>query len=305
MGEYGNGGPNSAGQAEYIWLPTDAGQTIPIGLYKNKRLYAIHSDHLDTPRQITDDSNQPVWQWPYSAFGDNLPTGVLKAKKVESEGNDDREREGSRVTTTSVITTATVQLKATDPAITLNLRFAGQYRDSETGLFYNGMRSYAPQLGAYTQMDPIGLGGGLNRRGYVEGNPFSATDPTGEFFHTTAAAWPNFIPGFFRPNPWLPIPAPPPYNPVTDTFTPQPAIPSFVLPPMTNVVPIVTIINSILDACTPKSAEAACKDQWIADVNWCDSKWNRYTRKGQACHAWAGGNYDRCLQGDSREPWRL
>ncbi len=41
LGEYGNGGANSAGQAEYIWLPTDAGQTIPIGLYKNKRLYAV------------------------------------------------------------------------------------------------------------------------------------------------------------------------------------------------------------------------------------------------------------------------
>jgi RHS repeat-associated protein len=149
----------------------------------------VHSDHLDTPRLITDDSNQPVWQWPYSAFGDNLPTGVLKAKRVEVEKNDsnETEREGSRVTstasvtTTSVVTTTTVQLKATDPAITLNLRFAGQYRDSETGLFYNGMRTYAPQLGAYTQMDPIGLGGGLNRRGYVGGNAFSNTDPTGLF----------------------------------------------------------------------------------------------------------------------------
>jgi RHS repeat-associated protein len=179
LGEYGNGGASSTGTTEYLWLPTDAGQTIPVGLYRHGKLYAVHSDHLDTPRLITDDSNQPVWQWPYSAFGDNLPTGVLKAKKVEGEGNDsEREREGSRVTSTPSVT-ATVQLKATDPAITLNLRFAGQYRDSETGLFYNGMRTYAPQLGAYTQMDPIGLSGGLNRRGYVEGSPLMFVDPRG------------------------------------------------------------------------------------------------------------------------------
>lgn len=59
---------------------------------------------------------------------------------------------------------------------------------------YNGRRTYAPQLGAYTQMDPIGLGGGLNRRGYVEGNPFSSTDPTGEF----SIGWPGF---WFGPPP--------------------------------------------------------------------------------------------------------
>jgi RHS repeat-associated protein len=188
LGEYGNGGASSTGTTEYLWLPTDAGQTIPIGLYRHGKLYAVHSDHLDTPRLITDDSNQPVWQWPYSAFGDNLPTGVLKAKRVETEGSDsEREREGSRVTTTAIVTTATVQLKATDPAITLNLRFAGQYRDSETGLFYNYFRSYDPRTGSYTQSDPIGLQGGLNRYGYAGGNPLSFTDPLG--LYTEVVVW--------------------------------------------------------------------------------------------------------------------
>ena len=43
------------------------------------KFYAIHTDHLGTPRLMTDAGNKPVWQWPYSAFGNNKPTGVLKA----------------------------------------------------------------------------------------------------------------------------------------------------------------------------------------------------------------------------------
>ncbi|MDE5307324.1 RHS repeat-associated core domain-containing protein [Providencia stuartii] len=41
-----------------------------------------------------------------------------------------------------------------------NLRFQGQYFDKETGLHYNTFRYYAPDLGRFTQQDPIGLAGG-------------------------------------------------------------------------------------------------------------------------------------------------
>ena len=79
LGEYSNGGSKSAGRTEYIWLPTEGGNAIPIGLYRNGRFFAIHTDHLGTPRLMTNEQNVPVWQWPYSAFGSNAPTGVLKA----------------------------------------------------------------------------------------------------------------------------------------------------------------------------------------------------------------------------------
>ena len=79
LGEYGNGGSKSAGRIEYLYLPTESGQAIPIGLYRGGRFYAIHTDHLGTPRLITDDTNKVVWQWSYSAFGENKPTGILKA----------------------------------------------------------------------------------------------------------------------------------------------------------------------------------------------------------------------------------
>jgi RHS repeat-associated protein len=162
LGEYDNGSAKGAGRSEYIWLPTEDGGATPVGMYRNSKFFAVHADHLGTPRLVTNDTNTPVWQWPYSAFGNNKPTGILKATANPK----------------AAVTNQPVLLRAT-AATEFNLRFPGQHADDEAGQFYNYFRTYQPGQGRYTQNDSIGLDGGLNRFGYVEGNPLLFTDPMG------------------------------------------------------------------------------------------------------------------------------
>ncbi|KAA3654442.1 MAG: hypothetical protein DWQ11_04530 [Proteobacteria bacterium] len=107
--------------------------------------YAIETDHLGTPRLLTDATRAPRWRWTSPPFGEVLP-------------EDDPSGLG---------------------AVTFNLRFPGQYYDKETGLHYNWNRYYDPGTGRYVQSDPIGLAGGWNTYGYVGGNPLRYSDPMG------------------------------------------------------------------------------------------------------------------------------
>ena len=100
----------------------EGANAIPVGIYRNGKFYQVHSDHLGTPRLVTDNTNAPVWQWPYSAFGNNRTTGVRWLR---------RRRAVEQVT-----------LKATKAPVTVNLRFPGQYFDEESNLSYNYFRSY-------------------------------------------------------------------------------------------------------------------------------------------------------------------
>jgi len=64
------------------------------------------------------------------------------------------------------------------PATTTPLRFAGQYEDQETGLFYNRFRYYDPVDGRYLSPDPLGIDAELNAFSFVP-SPFSWVDPLG------------------------------------------------------------------------------------------------------------------------------
>ena len=100
-------------------------------------VYYIHSNHLDTPQVITDSSKTVVWSADYDPFG---------------------------------------SANVTVNTLTNNLRFPGQYFDSESGLHYNYFRDYNPSIGRYMQSDPIGLQGGLNTYSYVGLNPIRYFD---------------------------------------------------------------------------------------------------------------------------------
>nr|WP_218057434.1 RHS repeat-associated core domain-containing protein [Gilliamella apicola] len=59
-----------------------------------------------------------------------------------------------------------------------NLRYQGQYLDRETGLHYNTFRYYHPDIGKFTQPDPIGLLGEFNLYQYAP-NGLTLIDPLG------------------------------------------------------------------------------------------------------------------------------
>jgi RHS repeat-associated protein len=162
--------------------------------------YAVLADHLHTPRRLMQSQLLTNWQWPFSAFGEEPPT-----QRKYRFANP-----------------ATVNLGQTTTANPLNyhLRFPGQVADAESGLFYNYYRTYQPNQGRYTQFDPIGLGGGWNRFGYVNQNSLSFTDPDGL--------------QIIRPRPIGPIPGLPgpvlvdPFEPGGPTYSPaQPLLPNW------------------------------------------------------------------------------
>ena len=185
LGEYGSGGSASSGTSQYLYLPTASGP-MPIAAIIKGQTYAIHSDHLNTPRKLTQADGQAAWQWAYSAFGEEQPT--TGAKRFTSE--------------TTTPTTGSTSI----PEVTFNLRYPGQYFDSETKLHYNWNRTYDGRTGRYTQGDPIGLDGGWNRFGYVDGNALGLIDPDGK--QSQGNPFEQFIP----PNPYIPPPVPSPID---------------------------------------------------------------------------------------------
>ncbi|SIR02135.1 RHS repeat-associated core domain-containing protein [Marinobacterium stanieri] len=127
-------------KVEYVWLGTQPLAVIHSGP-ASAVVYYIHTDHLNTPQVVSDNQGTVVWRADYDAFGQaSVAPGSI---------------------------------------LTFNLRFPGQYFDSETGLHYNYYRDYDPSTGRYIQSDPIGLEGGLNTYAYVGGNPLSYVDPEG------------------------------------------------------------------------------------------------------------------------------
>ncbi len=78
-----------------------------------------------------------------------------------------------------------------------------------TGQIYMRNRYYNPQTGQFTQMDPIGLAGGLNAYGFAAGDPVTYSDPYGlcppqDLDMSFRCLW-KLVKNALEPNPLIPI----------------------------------------------------------------------------------------------------
>jgi RHS repeat-associated protein len=106
-----------------------------------------HADHQGSVIDMTDNAGNVVQRIAYDEYG-NLPAG--------SNGNTGEQ-----------------------------FQYAGRRYDPETGLYYYRARYYAPQLGRFLQVDPVGYRDALNLYAYVGNDPLDKTDPTGTSCVTT------------------------------------------------------------------------------------------------------------------------
>jgi RHS repeat-associated protein len=110
-------------------------------------VYYLHTDHLNTPRQVTRATdNAQMWTWFSEPFGATV-------------ANTNPQGQGT---------------------FSYALRFPGQI--GGTGISWivqNYFRDYDPAVGRYIESDPIGLNGGINTYAYAGGSPIALNDMLG------------------------------------------------------------------------------------------------------------------------------
>src|SRR5256885_14024143 len=105
---------------------------MPIAAEINGRLYAIHTDHLNTPRRLTNQQGQVAWQWLISGFGEVRPTT------------------GDRGYGQTVSGPSYAQ------AVKFDLRYPGPGFDEEKGVSFNPHPDYQAAAGGLIPADPHG-----------------------------------------------------------------------------------------------------------------------------------------------------
>lgn len=128
----------------YLYLEGDHEPLARVdGSAAQQQVRYYHNDLNGLPEQLTEANGDVLWQARYQVWGNSVQE-VREAHFIEEQ----------------------------------NLRFQGQYLDRETGLHYNTFRFYDPDIGRFTQPDPIGLLGGVNLYQYAP-NPITWIDPHG------------------------------------------------------------------------------------------------------------------------------
>ncbi len=142
VGERSDSDPDAA--VQYVYTENSYEPLARIdSRQQHAEMYWYHTEINGLPEKVTDSHGEIVWRGTSTAWGRSQHESVYAEWDVPQ-----------------------------------NLRFQGQYLDRETGLHYNTFRYYDPTGGCYTQMDPIGLAGGLNTYTYVV-DPLVWVDPLG------------------------------------------------------------------------------------------------------------------------------
>ncbi|PIT24497.1 hypothetical protein BGI37_09830 [Snodgrassella alvi] len=106
-----------------------------------EKVMYFHTDLNGAPEELTDENGKILWECSFQLWGKRI-------HEIEHESVEQK------------------------------LRYQGQYLNRETGLHYNTFRYYDPDIGRFTQPDPIGLLGGLNLYQYAP-NGLTWIDPWG------------------------------------------------------------------------------------------------------------------------------
>ena len=130
---YADGTPAYDSQIQWLYQPNEI---TPTARYQRGKLHYVVTDHQGTPREIFSEKGIVSWAgW--------LNTWEQMAFWQSHDNYTDN-----------------------DPEYTeCHFRFAGQYKDKESGLYYNRFRYYDKDTWQYISPDPIGLLGSFNPYG--------------------------------------------------------------------------------------------------------------------------------------------
>jgi RHS repeat-associated protein len=122
----------------------------------------------------------------YFTGANGLPTaervgtgGLLSYLATDGQGTVSESLDSAGNVTSSQLYTSYGNTRYSSGSSPTTLGYTGQRADSMPGLDYYHARYYDPVAGQFVSADTVA--DGLNRYGYVHGNPTTATDPSGHF----------------------------------------------------------------------------------------------------------------------------
>jgi RHS repeat-associated protein len=133
-------GPDANSVSEVLTWLFEEESFAPVAKLTAQDSYSVVSDHLGTPLALYNEKGMLAWTMALDTYG-AVRQGKGRAQDCP-------------------------------------FRYQGQYEDTETGLYYNRLRYYDPEVGCYISQDPIQLEGGLGLYSYVS-NSTAYIDPFG------------------------------------------------------------------------------------------------------------------------------